>query len=165
MIETVEKIINDNKNDNSCTTSILLTGMGEPLLNYDEVIKFHKEASKKLDINELIPINKKYSILECLDACKYYHDKTNRKVSISYTLMDGVNDTDEHINKLISILDEDFYRIQLILYNENDKIRINRPTIERTESIKEKLIQAGFKIKVSYGNGRDIGAACGQLFV
>jgi len=105
--------------------------MGEPLLNYNEVVEFYKKANEKFDINEfilstsgiadkirkiaddeidyklcfslhtpfdeerskLIPINKKYSIKECLNSCEYYHNKTNRKISISYTLLAGINDT------------------------------------------------------------------------
>lgn len=203
MIETVEKIIDDNKDDNSSTTSILLTGMGEPLLNYDEVVEFYKKANEKFDVNEfilstsgiadkirkiaddeidyklcfslhtpfdeerskLIPINKKYSIKECLNSCEYYHNKTNRKISISYTLLADINDTDEHIDELIMLLNPEYYRIQLILYNESDKMKFIRPNIQRAEEIKEKLVSNGFKVKISQGNGRDISAACGQLFV
>jgi 23S rRNA (adenine2503-C2)-methyltransferase len=144
MLSAAKEIYNYNKNDEADTTSILLTGMGEPLFNYDEVYKLYKLAFGNMMIeefilstsgiadkiielansdidyklcyslhtpfdnerDELIPINRKYNIKETLDACKYYHEKKNRKISISYTLIKGVNDDESHINELIKILNE-----------------------------------------------------------
>ena len=49
---------------------------------------------------ELLPIARKYTIAEVLDACKYYFDKTGRRITFEYSLVAGVNDTVEEAEKL-----------------------------------------------------------------
>lgn len=53
---------------------------------------------------ELLPIARKYTIAEVLDACKYYFDKTGRRITFEYSLVAGVNDTVEEAEKLSALV-------------------------------------------------------------
>lgn len=112
---------------------------------------------------ELMPIAKKYSLKEVLEACDYYFDKTGRRISFEYALVGGVNDNDEEAEELISLLQGRNCHVNLIPVNpikERDYVSSNRQDIER---FKNKLEKCKIQCTIRREMGRDIDGACGQL--
>lgn len=112
---------------------------------------------------ELMPIAKKYSLREVLDACDYYFDKTGRRVSYEYALVGGVNDNAEEAEELIALLAGRNCHVNLIPVNPIDEggyEKSNKKSIENFKNIVElHKITATVRRKL----GADINAACGQL--
>ena len=58
-------------------------------------------ASSQEKRKELMPVANSYELSEVLDACRYYFDKTGRRITFEYSLVGGVNDTDEDAERLV----------------------------------------------------------------
>lgn len=112
---------------------------------------------------ELMPIAKKYSLKEVLDACDYYFEKTGRRISFEYALVGGVNDNDGEAQELISLLQGRNCHVNLIPVNpikERDYVSSNR---QKVEGFKNKLEKSKIQCTIRREMGRDIDGACGQL--
>ena len=111
----------------------------------------------------LLPIAGKYEIHEAVDACRYYFQKTGRRMTYEYSLVGGVNDTDEDTERLVKLVSGMNCHINLIPVNpikERDYVQSNAHVIE---AFKEKLERSGLTVTVRREMGRDIDGACGQL--
>lgn len=112
---------------------------------------------------KLIPIEEKYPLDEVIKALKYYLEKMGRRITIEYTLIDGVNDTPEHAEKVNTLLKGMKYNINLIPYNPVCGDKFKKPSHERVEKFKNVIMKANKKVTVRLERGADIAAACGQL--
>ena len=112
---------------------------------------------------KLIPIEEKYPVDEVIKAMKYYAEKTGRRVTIEYTLIDGVNDSAEHAEKVNILLKGLKYNINLIPYNPVCGDKFKKPSPERVNRFKSVLEKVERKVTVRLERGTDIAAACGQL--
>ncbi len=116
--------------------------------------------------DELVPINRKYPIAMLLDSARRYLDKmpdTHRKITVEYTLMDQVNDRDEHARELAKLLKDIPCKINLIPFNpfaQSDYRRVTNTALQRFRDI---LHREGYTVTVRTTRGDDIAAACGQL--
>lgn len=114
--------------------------------------------------NTLVPLNKKYPIRELLDACRrYVADAPRARVTFEYTMIDGVNDSDETAGQLASLLADVPCKINLIPFNpfQGTEFRCSpRPRIDRFREI---LLSRGLFTVTRTTRGGDIDAACGQL--
>ncbi|MBQ4353899.1 MAG: 23S rRNA (adenine(2503)-C(2))-methyltransferase RlmN [Clostridia bacterium] len=187
---------------------IVMMGIGEPLDNYDNTIRFLRLVSdeKGLGIglrhislstcglvpriydlageglpvtlsvslhaadddkrSELMPINRKYKIAQLLEACRYYFNKTGRRVSFEYTLIAGKNDTDRDADHLASVLKKGMRapcHVNLILLNEVAETGLKKPERVRAKEFAAQLMQNGVNATVRRTLGSDINASCGQL--
>ena len=117
--------------------------------------------------SESMPINKKYSIEEVMDACDYYYSKSGQKVEISYMLLEGINDTDECLKELTKILSPEKYKIQILLYNDvnlkNGKIQYLRADENYAVEFAEKLKKMNYEVNISISVAKDVLAGCGQM--
>ncbi len=116
--------------------------------------------------NELVPINRKYPIAELLRATRRYMENlpdNSRVVVIEYTLIDGVNDLDQHAHEMVALLRDVPCKINLIPYNPFPLSDYKRPSSNRVDRFKRILLQAGYIATVRSTRGDDIDAACGQL--
>ena len=112
---------------------------------------------------ELMPVANKYDIHEVIDACKYYFNVTGRRITFEYSLVGGVNDTDEDANRLSSLIKGINCHVNLIPVNpikERDYVQSNARVIE---AFKNKLEKNGINVTIRREMGRDIDGACGQL--
>lgn len=112
---------------------------------------------------KIMPIANKYSIDEILNACKYYFDTTKRRITFEYSLIKGVNDSEENAIQLGKKLKGMNCHVNLIPVNsikERDFTHSNIKYIQNFKNILEK-----FKINATIRRemGADIDAACGQL--
>ena len=112
---------------------------------------------------KMLPVNKRYKIDEVIEACRYYVEKTHRRITFEWALIHGVNDSPEVAKKLAA-------RIRGLLCHVN-AIPLN-PTIgysgkatdpQRAAKFKETLEQAGVPCTIRMKRGIDIAAGCGQL--
>ena len=194
--------------DNSIRISnIVLMGMGEPLDNYENVVRFLRLVSSEDNLNigmrhislstcgiidkiydlakenfqitlsvslhapndlirnSLMPINKKFNMEELLKACKFYIEKTRRRISFEYAMISGVNDSVECAQELAKKLYGMLCHVNLIPINNIDfdgcgYKKSNRVRIEKFIEILSK-----YKINATVRRtlGADINASCGQL--
>ena len=186
-------------------SNIVLMGSGEPLDNFDNVIKFLKLVNAEYGLNigqrhitlstcgivpkiieladlnlsitlaislhafsdekrrVIMPIANKYTIAEILDACKYYMNKTGRRITYEYSLVSGVNDSKEDARSLSKLLKDMNGHVNLIPVNEIKENTLKRPSKKTIEDFEGILKAHGIEATVRREMGSDINAACGQL--
>jgi len=190
---------------NERISNIVLMGSGEPLDNYDNVVKFleivsadyglnigqrhitlstcgivpkiyelaNKEFSITLAISlhafsdekrkEIMPIANKYTINEVLEACRYYINKTNRRITFEYALVKDMNDGKEDAKALGKLLKGMLCHVNLIPVNEIKENTFKRSSKKSIEDFSEILKTYGIEVTTRREMGSDINAACGQL--
>ena len=112
---------------------------------------------------ELMPVARKYEIGEVLDACRIYFEKTGRRITFEYSLVGGVNDRDEDVERLCALLGGMNCHVNLIPVNpikERDYVQSGQSEILK---FKNKLEKNGINVTIRREMGRDIDGACGQL--
>ncbi|MBR6808312.1 MAG: 23S rRNA (adenine(2503)-C(2))-methyltransferase RlmN [Clostridia bacterium] len=187
---------------------IVMMGIGEPLDNYDNVIRFLRLVGDENGLNigmrhislstcgivpgikrladegipvtlsvslhaydnetrrSIMPIANKYSIDELLAACKYYFDKTGRRVSFEYTLISGKNDSMADAAGLASLLKRGMgvpCHVNLIMLNEVDETGMKTVNKKNAAAFANELCRLGQNATVRRRLGSDIDASCGQL--
>lgn len=113
--------------------------------------------------NELMPINKTYSIKKLIDSIKKYIEITNSRVTIEYILLDGVNDSIKNANELADLLMGMNVYVNLIPYNEVKEQPYKRSSKENMHKFYDALKKRGLNVTSRREQGFDIDAACGQL--
>ncbi len=161
---TNEKGLNISQRNVTVSTCGIVPGirkLAEEGLQITLALSLHAPNDAKR--RELMPIAKKYSLAEVLDACDYYFEKTGRRISFEYALVGGVNDNDGEAQELISLLQGRNCHVNLIPVNpikERDYVSSNREKVER---FKNKLEKSKIQCTIRREMGRDIDGACGQL--
>lgn len=130
-------------------------------INYGLFFSLHSPFNNQRD--KIIPINRKFPVEKCIDACKRYAIAKRKPVKMNYLLFEGFNDSEEHISKLVRILDPELFEVRVLLYNQVKTIDFHRVTDKQAFEFRDKLIERGLKAEVIISRGRDISAGCGQL--
>ena len=186
-------------------SSVVIMGIGEPLDNYENVIRFIKiindakgiqigarhitlstcglipkiKELSELDIqinlaislhapndnlrSEIMPINKAYPLQDLMEAIKEYIKKTNRRVTMEYILLKGVNDQKKHAKELANLLRGMNVYVNLIPYNETNHIEFQKSDKETIDAFYRELQKEKIQVTVRREFGSSISAACGQL--
>lgn len=116
--------------------------------------------------NELVPLNKRYPIAELMRSATQYIERMpdrHRKITIEYTLMEGVNDQPEHARQLARLLRDVPNKINLIPFNPFPYSGYQRVSEKNLQAFRDILYKAGQTVTVRRTRGDDIDAACGQL--
>lgn len=118
-------------------------------------------AGRETVRQSLMPISRTYSAKEVVKAALSYQQDTSRRVSFEVSLIDGVNDTQEDLDALISLLKGSGAHVNLIGLNpiEERKLRAS----SRLEVFKKSLEERGIHATIRREMGRDVQGACGQL--
>ena len=111
----------------------------------------------------IMPVNKRYKIGDVMEACKYYVEKTHRRVTFEWALINGVNDSPEVAKKLASKLRGLLCHVNAIPLNPTTGYSGEATSRERANLFKETLEQAGIPCTIRMRRGIDIAAGCGQL--
>lgn len=194
-----------SNNKERYVTNIVMMGSGEPLDNFDNVVKFLRLVTDKDGINisernislstcgivprmkeladigfslnltlslhnadnaerkEIMPVTNAYSVEEAVSACRYYFEKTGRRVIVEYTLINGQNDTRAHALKLASVLRGMSVHVNVIPLNPVKETGLKGTS----EAAIKKFLQYLSDLNVSATRrrtmGQDIEGACGQL--
>ena len=186
-------------------TNLVMMGMGEPLQNYAETMKFinliHDPrgmnfgarritistsgivpridalAEEPLQVNlavslhapnndlrdRLVPINGRWPVEDLLAACDRYIEKTGRRISFEYALMNGINNSDEIASELGRLLRGRLCHLNVIPFNPVEVLDFERPTAGMIDRFAEIVESYGVPTTVRYSRGVEIDAACGQL--
>lgn len=113
--------------------------------------------------NRLLPVNKRWNIAKLLQSCRNYSKITNRRVSIEYALIAGVNDTPAHAQRLAKLIEHDPFHVNLILVNPVQETDFQSAGHKHASVFQIALKKRGINATVRRTMGSDIGAACGQL--
>ena len=186
-------------------SNIVLMGMGEPLDNFDNVVKFLRLVSSDNGLNigmrhitlstcgivpkiyelaklhlgitlsvslhapndeirqRTMPIARKYSIEELLKACSDYFKTTGRRVTFEYSMISGVNDSDENAKELAKRLEGTQSHVNLIPVNTVEGTGYLKSNIKRQQAFINILAAKNIGATVRRTLGSDINASCGQL--
>jgi 23S rRNA (adenine2503-C2)-methyltransferase len=121
-------------------------------------------ASDSAVREKIMPINRRYPLPELLDACRRYSLSPRRRITFEYLLLAGINDSPGQARQLAEILKGIPSKINLIPCNESPDMPFGAPSEDRIVEFREILAGAGYAAIVRKSRGRDISAACGQLF-
>ena len=112
---------------------------------------------------ELMPIARKYSMDEILTACRHYFEETGRRITFEYSLVAGVNDSDQDAQELSGRIRDINCHVNLIPVNPIKERSYVRSTRQAVENFKIKLEKCGINVTIRREMGSDIDGACGQL--
>lgn len=112
--------------------------------------------------SKLMPINKAYPIAEVLNAAEYYSQKTNKRVTLEYILLSGINDGELHAKQLAELIRGRNMYVNLIPYNETDT-DFTKPSPEVVGNFCRVLKENGVIATKRREFGASLKAACGQL--
>jgi len=186
-------------------SNIVMMGMGEPLDNYDNSIRFLRLVSHEKGMNvglrhislstsgvvpgiyklmneslpitlsislhapnnevrsKIMPINLRWNIEELLKACRDYIDKTSRRISFEYAVINGVNDSDEYAIQLASKLKGMLCHLNLIPANPVEENDFKSPDKAGIQHFCNTMNKYGINTTIRRTLGADINASCGQL--
>ncbi len=113
--------------------------------------------------SKLIPINKRWPIAELMDACRYYIEKTGRRLTFEWALIAYENDTIEQAQALGQLIQGMLCHVNLIPLNPTAGYQGGPSSRERVDSFQTELAKFGVSSTVRVRRGIDIQAGCGQL--
>ena len=203
--EMLDQVLFTQVDSGQPISHIVLMGIGEPLDNFDNVMRFlelvnspngmnismrhislstcglvpgiDKLAEKKLQLtlsvslhaptdairDTIMPVNKAYDTEQLLAACRRYYEKTGRRISFEYAMINGVNDTPEAAKTLLKRLKGLPAHMNLIPLNHVEESPLKPSTKEAVKRFQEILESNGVPATVRRTLGSDIDASCGQL--
>ncbi|HET9847949.1 MAG TPA: 23S rRNA (adenine(2503)-C(2))-methyltransferase RlmN [Candidatus Dormibacteraeota bacterium] len=113
--------------------------------------------------SRLIPVNRKYPIAAVIAAARAHSDRTGRRTSYEYVLLEGVNDSREQAARLARLVNHRLSHVNLIPMNPIDGSPLAPPSKSRAQAFQSVLLAAGISTTIRATRGLDIDAACGQL--
>ncbi len=131
--------------------------------NFQITLALSLHGSNQEKRKKLMPVANKYELTDVLEACDYYFKKTGRRITFEYSLVHGVNDTEEDAEELIRILKPRNCHLNLIPVNPIKEREFEKPTRQHAEKFKNKLEKNGINVTIRREMGSDIDGACGQL--
>ncbi len=113
--------------------------------------------------DKIMKINKAYKIEDIMDALDYYIKKTNRRVTIEYIMLAGINDSDECARELSSLVKGKLMYVNIIPYNETTHYELKRSNDFKIKSFYDILKMNNVNVTIRKEMGGNLSAACGQL--
>ena len=113
--------------------------------------------------SEIMPINRAYPLKDLINTLKEYINKTNRRVTFEYIMLQGVNDQEEHALELVNLVRGMNCYINLIPYNETNNISFKRSNYDTITKFYDILKKNRINATIRREFGSKISAACGQL--
>ncbi len=136
--------------------------LGSQTNNINLAVSLH--AADDATRSRLMPVNQRYPITELLDACRNYPQKKRQRIMFEYTLLAGINDSDETARKLAELLSDIPCKINLLSMNEGGgEKEFRSPPHDRVLRFQKILRDANYSVFIRQSRGADISAACGQL--
>ncbi|MCI7083525.1 MAG: 23S rRNA (adenine(2503)-C(2))-methyltransferase RlmN [Tenericutes bacterium] len=113
--------------------------------------------------DKIMKINHAYKIEKVMKALDYYIAKTNRRVTIEYIMLAGINDTDECAYELANLIKGKLMYVNLIPYNETSNFTMKRSNDFKIKSFYDILKSNNINVTIRKEMGGNLSAACGQL--
>jgi len=201
--EILDQVLFVQKDAGVEISNIVMMGIGEPLDNFDNVLRFlelvnhpkgmnigmrHislstcglvKEIDKLAQLglqltlsvslhapdddtrSRLMPVNRGIGVARLMESCRNYFEKTGRRISYEYAMIDGVNDSDAQADLLAELLRGQPGHVNLIPLNNVAESTL-KPS-RRVKDFQKRLEDRGVTVTVRRRLGSDIDASCGQL--
>lgn len=203
--EILDEVLFSQLDSGKPISNIVLMGIGEPLDNFDNVMRFlelvnHPDgmnigmrhislstcgiterfdelAERNLQItlsvslhapddetrSRLMPANRGRGVEQLMDSCRRYYQKTGRRLSFEYAMIDGVNDTEKHAHLLAQRAKSVGAHVNLIPLNHVEERQFRPSTAGHMKAFIKILEDAGVNVTVRRKLGGDVDASCGQL--
>ncbi|MBQ7693119.1 MAG: 23S rRNA (adenine(2503)-C(2))-methyltransferase RlmN [Oscillospiraceae bacterium] len=203
--EILDEVLFSERDSGKKISNIVLMGIGEPLDNFDNVMRFlelvnHPKgmnigmrhislstcglierfdelAAKNLQLtlsvslhapddetrSRIMPANRGRGVDKLIAACRDYYEKTGRRISFEYAMIDGVNDTPEHARLLAKHARAVAAHVNLIPLNHVEERQFQPSTPEHLKRFIKLLEESGVNVTVRRRLGSDVDASCGQL--
>ena len=100
---------------------------------------------------------------ELVELGEGYARATGYPIQYQWTLLDGINDTDEELDGIVELLRGKYALLNMIPYNSVDGLDFKRPSRERAEAIARTLHARGVLTKLRQSAGQEVEGGCGQL--
>jgi 23S rRNA (adenine2503-C2)-methyltransferase len=113
---------------------------------------------------ELVPVNRRHPIADVVAACQLFRERTGRRVSLEWAMIDGVNDRPSEADELASVATDARAHVNLIPLNPTPGWPTTGSPPERIEAFADQVRRQGVNVTVRANRGVDIDAACGQLW-
>ena len=113
--------------------------------------------------SKIMPVNKRWNVAELLDACRDYYEKTGRRVSFEYTMIDGVSDSPAQAEMLAKKLQGMAAHVNMIPLNSVEETGLKTSSRRAIAQFQQILERSGITATVRRTLGSDIDASCGQL--
>lgn len=163
-------LITDEKGQNISQRNITVSTCGivprmkqlaEEQMQITLALSLHATTDEKR--RKLMPIANKYSLKEVLEACGYYFEKTGRRLTFEYSLVAGVNDSEEDAQELTALVKNLNCHVNLIPVNPIKERDYKQSDKKAIQAFKNKLEKNKINVTIRREMGRDIDGACGQL--
>lgn len=203
--EMLDEVLYSEQESGLKISNIVLMGIGEPLDNFYNVIRFlrlvnHPDGENigmrhislstcglterfddLADLNlqltlsvslhapddetrsRIMPANRGRGVEQLISACSRYYEKTGRRISFEYAMIDGVNDTPYHAKLLAQHAKRVCAHVNLIPLNHVEERQFAPSTPEHMKAFIRVLEEAGVNVTVRRRLGSDVDASCGQL--
>lgn len=203
--EILEEVMFSQLDSGKHISNIVLMGIGEPLDNFDNVVRFLKlvnspdgmnigmrhislstcgltemfdklaELNLQLTLSvslhapddetrsKIMPANNGRGVDQLMECCKRYYERTGRRISFEYIMIDGVNDTESHARLLAKRAKYVGAHINLIPMNHVEESRFRPSTQGHIKAFVKVLEESGVNVTVRRKLGGDVDASCGQL--
>lgn len=201
--EILDQVIFAQKDSGLPISNIVMMGIGEPLDNFENVVRFLRlvndpdglnigmrhislstcglteriDELAELDLqltlsvslhgpddatrSRLMPVNRAVGVEKLMESCRRYFEKTGRRISYEYAMVDGVNDSDRQADQLAALLRGQSAHVNLIPLNDVEESPL-KPS-RRVAAFQRRLEKQGITCTVRRKLGGDINASCGQL--
>ena len=164
------KIINNQKGLNIGARHISISTSGLVPMIYkfaDEelqcTLSISLHATNDEKRSSMMPINNRYNIKELMEACRYYIEKTNKRISFEYALAKDNNDNLDDAKELVKLLKDMLCHVNLIPINKIENGAFSKSSNENIIKFRDYLNEKGIVATIRRELGSDIDAACGQL--
>ena len=131
--------------------------------DYQCTLSISLHATNDEKRSKMMPINNRYNIKELIEACKYYINKTNKRISFEYALAKDNNDNLEDAKELVKLLKGMLCHVNLIPINKIENGEFTKSSNENIIKFRDYLNDNGIVATIRRELGSDIDAACGQL--
>ena len=113
--------------------------------------------------DKIMKVNHAYKIEKLFEALDYYIEKTNRRVTIEYIMLEGINDSDKCAEELSKLIKGKLMYVNLIPYNETTHFNLKRSNNFKIKSFYDILKKNNINVTIRKEMGGNLSAACGQL--
>lgn len=169
VVASIDRLINpDLSNFGARRITISTVGLIPKLNQFTELdsqvnlaISLHAPTDKLR--SELVPNNRLHPLEPLLAACRKYVNKTKRRLTFEYALIQDVNDSDQHARQLVSLIKGILCHVNLIALNPNKDYPMPGSSRERVDAFLAILQEAGIPSSIRLRRGIEINAGCGQL--
>lgn len=145
----------------TCGLAPKIKELAEKDLQITLALSLHGVTDEKR--KKMMPVAERYSIAELMDACRYYFEKTGRRITFEYALAAGVNDAKEDAQGLAALSGSIHAHVNLIPVNPVREREFAASGKDTVRAFQKKLEEAGVNVTLRREMGRDIDGACGQL--